>query len=293
MAGSAETTGLTLDQMVKEAESASAEKDWLRAAELWSAVFSSSPQDEVWCRAGRRAAQAYRQAGDLENARAYLAAVFKLFPDDALVRRELGRLDQAISEKQKSYHDQRSHLIYYEVVRRIATRIVGNANSVIDVGSEKTPVLSWFPNVPVRVALDLRRPYAAEGITSVKANFLEWEAPQTFDVGLCLQVLEHIPDVEEFAIKLMNICEILIISVPYKWTKGKTRFHVHDPVDEKKLGTWFGREPNYSYIVREINGTPRIICVYDSMDKSSLRNIEESNYKYRWSLRGADNIIGT
>ena len=28
--------------------------------------------------------------------------------------------------------------------------------------------------------------------------------------------------------------------------------HVHDPVDQQKLRDWFGREPNYEYLCKEV-----------------------------------------
>jgi hypothetical protein len=63
-------------------------------------------------------------------------------------------------------------------------------------------------------------------------------------VCLCLQVLEHIPDAAAFAQRLLARARWhVIISVPYKWAASRSPNHIHDPVDEAKLATWFGRSP--------------------------------------------------
>ena len=78
-----------------------------------------------------------------------------------------------------------------------------------------------------------------------------------------MQTLEHVKDVKEFSEKLLNISKILIISVPYKWKKGATKSHIHDPVDENKLFSWFLKNPTYSEIVEEENKVKRIINIYN------------------------------
>ena len=85
-----------------------------------------------------------------------------------------------------------------------------------------------------------------------------------YDIVTCLQVLEHVRPAEEFAQKLLAVGNTVIVSVPYKWPFGKTASHVQDPVDEEKLFSWFGREPNFQYMCTELTApVQRLVQVYD------------------------------
>jgi len=92
-------------------------------------------------------------------------------------------------------------------------------------------------------------------------DFLALDIAERFDLGLCLQVLEHIQDVSAFARKLLATAPHLIVSVPYRWEKGPDD-HLHDPVDLAKLSAWFGRQPNYRIVVREPFFKRRRMIVY-------------------------------
>lgn len=162
------------------------------------------------------------------------------------------------------YWEGRKNYLYYQVVRVLATGISKDATAILDVGSSGCPYLEWFPDVPHRTSLDLRKPYEAEGIKSITSNYLKWEVDRHYDLVLCLQVLEHVPDAASFAKKLLASGRIVVASVPYKWKDGSVSSHVHDPVDEAKMLSWFGRQPNYSYVCQEVlSGARRLVCVYD------------------------------
>ncbi len=163
-----------------------------------------------------------------------------------------------------SYWEGRRNVLYYQVVRVLTEGLGKKAKSIIDVGSGGCPYLDWFPKIAHRTSLDIAVPHVAEGVTSVKADFLAWTPDRRYDIVLCLQVLEHIPDAGAFARKLLDIGAVVVASVPYKWPHGKTASHVHDPVDEEKMLAWFGRAPNFSYVCREVVApVERLICVYD------------------------------
>jgi len=95
----------------------------------------------------------------------------------------------------------------------------------------------------------------------ITADFYEWEPDRKYDVALCLQVLEHLDKPKEFAQKLFQVAPIVIISVPYKWAKGACKYHVQDPINEEKILSWTGRQPDEKHIVTD-RKKRRIICLY-------------------------------
>lgn len=283
----------TLDERIEAAEDAERRDEWTLAAGLWSAIFASNEPGRAWGRAGRRAAIAYRKAGDFTKAHESLTAVLGRNPNDPLARRELARLETAIerANAENPYWHQRRDFIYLRVVQQIAVSIAGNAISIVDVGSNGTPILEWFPSATLRVSIDRGKPYAAPRIVSIAADFRNWNPMRRFDVGLCLQVLEHVPEPADFARKLLDLCDVTIVSVPYRWPEEHYAYHLHDPVDEEKLQAWFGRPPNFSYKVTELFGEERIVCVYDKHTTALWPSIDKHDFKYRWSLRGSEKIL--
>lgn len=161
-------------------------------------------------------------------------------------------LSKSSEEKNKSsYWMRRYDMVYYSYIDYIVRAIGQDAKSLLDVGTNKSSYVDWFYWIPERVSLDLRSPYSSESVRGVKADFLTWEPSRKFDVATCLQVLEHVPDADAFAHKLLAVANHVIVSVPYCWPSGRAAGHVHDPVDEGKLAAWMGREPNYSIVVTE------------------------------------------
>ena len=165
--------------------------------------------------------------------------------------------------ERRAYWRRRADSLYLQYVFFLA-RVVGrDARSVIDVGSNDCPYLEWLDWIPRKVSVDLDAPYSSATVEARKGDFLELDLGETFDLGLCLQVMEHVPDVGAFARKLLATVPHLIVSVPHRWEPGEVG-HIHDPVDQKKLAEWFGREPNYKIIVREpFFKKRRMIAYYD------------------------------
>jgi hypothetical protein len=106
---------------------------------------------------------------------------------------------------------------------------------------------------------------------------LQFEPGVEFDLVTCFQVLEHVPEPKAFARKLLDLGKVVVVSVPYKWRKGKVRFHPNDPVDEAKLTKWFGRTPVYSHLSEEIelDRAQRLIQVY-AKDSSKVKEADKA-----------------
>lgn len=168
------------------------------------------------------------------------------------------------------YWQKRKDSIYLFAARQICERHCREPKSVIDIGSNNTPTLEWHRSSATKlVSLDLRRPYIATGVEPVTADLLTYEPDEQFDLVTCFQVLEHVPDAHSFARKLMSLGRTLVVSVPYKWKKGKCKWHVHDPVDEAKMLGWFERSPEFQYVATELNKVRRLIQVYKLSPRAS------------------------
>jgi hypothetical protein len=115
-----------------------------------------------------------------------------------------------------------------------------------------------------RYAIDPRlRPELPE-ITTVKA---EWPAavaaiPRQVSVITCLQVLEHVADVQPFVDAIFATATYrVILSVPYRWPSGKCTSHVHDPVNRTRLRGWAKRRPIRTRLLTDV-GLDRLVEEY-------------------------------
>jgi hypothetical protein len=168
-----------------------------------------------------------------------------------------------------AYLRQRTDLIYYQYFRFMVHCLGVDARSMVDVGSGNMPYLEWFDWIPERVSIDIRVPYQSETIRGIQGDIFQLKFEKRFDLCTCLQVLEHIPDPPPFARRLLELGQVLLVSVPYMWPKGANKWHHQDPVDLKKLSGWFGRPPNYHLVVQEpFTGRmgARLFAVFDPDD---------------------------
>jgi len=138
--------------------------------------------------------------------------------------------------------EQRTGLPYYAIVRRWLEKF-GPQESLLDIGCLDTPVASWGTFCH-RFTIDPRPRPAIEGVVAIRGSWPEDKPPGMFDVITCLQTLEHVEDPESFVQPIFEVARLaVILSVPYRWPAGYDR-HIHDPVDEKKLRSWTGRDPD-------------------------------------------------
>ena len=166
--------------------------------------------------------------------------------------------------------------VYLHVAQQICLKYGSKAKSVIDIGSNATPTLEWHrAKAPRLVSIDLRKPYEGEGVESLKLDFHDFEAESRFDLATCFQVLEHLDDPRSFAQKIIEVTWLSVVSVPYKWPRGKCKYHRQDPVDEEKMLQWFGKRPLFRYVAKELNGQKRMIDVYRGSDPKLPQVVSE------------------
>ncbi|MBI3800733.1 MAG: hypothetical protein HY268_27615, partial [Deltaproteobacteria bacterium] len=166
------------------------------------------------------------------------------------------------------YWERRKDFQYYKEVIRLARVYAPTGGQVIDVGANETQVLrqlDWFQR---RVALDIRYILPQVGIETIETDFMAYQPECTFDLVLCLQVLEHLPEPTAFVQKLLETGRTVIISVPYKWPKAEYGTHVQDPVDETKLESWIQCKPIEPLIVADQG--ERLIAVYQPLNNFDL-----------------------
>ena len=167
------------------------------------------------------------------------------------------------------YMRQRQDLLYYQYFRYMIRCLGPQAGSIVDVGSGNMPYLEWFDWIPERVSIDINVPYSSDAVRGIRGDIFKLSFERPFDICTCLQVLEHISDPAPFARRLLELGRIVLVSVPYCWPKGTTKWHVQDPVDLEKLSGWFGRPPNYHQLVQEPFGGrsgARMFALYDPAD---------------------------
>jgi len=170
--------------------------------------------------------------------------------------------DGVLMQQSMGYWSARKHFLYYKAVFQYLSVVGYNAKKIIDVGSASAEYLSWASWIPDRSILDYKISEKFNGITSIETNFFDFYPIGKYDVALCCQVLEHVENPVMFCEKLKEICNKLIITVPYKW-QGYTPGHIQDPVDDEKLYGWMGCKPNFSQVIYEPFREGRLISYYD------------------------------
>ncbi len=153
-------------------------------------------------------------------------------------------------ERLLDYWNTRAKLVYLHVCKRLINIIGRSASAVADIGSNGTPLLDFFPGNPIKYSIDPVTPYRGKGVTPIREDFLQWVPPQKIEFGTCLQVMEHVSDAARFARQLLEVCEVSLVSVPYREEAGANIGHIHSMIDHRVISTWFEREPNFSYVER-------------------------------------------
>ena len=160
------------------------------------------------------------------------------------------------------YWQGRKDLQYYRTVREFAEKYCLDGKTLLDVGGGVglgCRYLEWFDRFERTSVETPTRGCTLDGVRVIHSDFMDWEPDQKYDLVLCLQVLEHIPDPTPFAHKLFDCGRVVIVSVPYRWEAGTCSEHLHDPVDEEKLRTWVETEPVEASVIDS-----RLAAVYIS-----------------------------
>ena len=160
---------------------------------------------------------------------------------------------------------------YHHAVRKHLSR--QKPGSLLDVGSGVSRGVDWLKALPHfdRTSLELEdKGKRLKGVEMQFGDFQKWDDSRSFEYVVCMQVLEHTDDPEEFAAKLFRrATKQVVISIPYMWPQDAGRQHKWNNLTEDNLRQWVGVAPVFSQIIRERNGTKdgnpirRLIEVYE------------------------------
>ena len=159
-------------------------------------------------------------------------------------------------EKVKDYN-------YFKLVKNIIKILSGNNKTILDIGSANIDLMSKYPFAK-RVSVSIDGAINNDNVTGYQMDFFNFDVPEKFDVITCLQVVEHVENAKEFVQKILKSGRLCIISVPYKWEKGACKYHVQDPIDEKKMYSWSDTKPLFTFMVKD--GSYRMVMLYGKLN---------------------------
>lgn len=84
---------------------------------------------------------------------------------------------------------------------------------------------------------------------------------KAFDLGIALQVWEHIPEKEVFFSEMGRVCSKRIISIPYKWRKMSNPDNCHLNIEMDDVVRWAGGR------------FPDAYCILGSGDRKRLMTL--------------------
>lgn len=168
-----------------------------------------------------------------------------------------------------TYWEERKGLNYYKTALELSSKFAPKAKSVIDVGAGRTTILNDINWIDTKVAIDLERKPTVDNALNIYADFMKYQPKIHFDLVICLQVLEHLHNPKEFMQKLLSTGKVVIISVPYFWSKDYCEYHIQDPISEEKVLGWAGKKWLYYEIVEDL-GRKRLVAVFKG-EENGLR----------------------
>jgi hypothetical protein len=137
------------------------------------------------------------------------------------------------------YYEKRTHCQYYKLVKEWLESY-GEQSSILDIGPADTPVVGWG-SFFYRYTIDPKLQSFVPHVTHVRDKWPQGSIylPKKISVITCLQVLEHIQDVQPFVDAVFSVATYrVIISIPYKWPHKSDSSHVHDPISKEKIRSW-------------------------------------------------------
>jgi 2-polyprenyl-3-methyl-5-hydroxy-6-metoxy-1,4-benzoquinol methylase len=162
----------------------------------------------------------------------------------------------------------RKNLLYYDFLFLLSLKYGATSKRLLEVGCAGDPFSQYLNWMQERTCL---APYfvnynkserahmlAGGTIKTIMADFMAWENPEheTYDLVVCNQVLEHVPDPKGFLQKLITTSQqATIVSVPYLWNDcGPKCGHLTHNITLEMVEEWAAPyKPVHHVVVTENN----------------------------------------
>jgi len=155
----------------------------------------------------------------------------------------------------------REHYTYYDSLFYLSMQYGRQAKSLLEVGCASDPFakyLSWIDQrtcvAPYQVTYDGKNHGPSASVDFVKADFMEYKSDkeEKFDLLICSQVVEHVPDPAGFMKKLVEAAKTSIISVPYMWPACDNCNHKTNNITLDTILKWVEpHKPQHHTIITE------------------------------------------
>jgi len=187
----------------------------------------------------------------------------------------------------------RTHFVYYDKLLFLVMQYGMNARSLLEVGCADQPLSAKFTWIPTKHCVapyfatyrETKKENVNDGVIHFKADFLRWKAPLNYDLLVCSQVVEHVPDPGAFVQGLIQAAKTAIISVPHLWKDEACEncHHISHEITAAKFREWASPYwPVEEIIVREERGgAERIVFVFTGHKTS------ESYVNFGWKNANA------
>jgi hypothetical protein len=171
----------------------------------------------------------------------------------------------------------REHFVHYDSLYFLAMQYGRDAKTFMEVGCAADPFaqyLSWIDSptcvAPYQVLYQKgAKEKQADSVEFIKADWMEFKEKEKYDLLLCSQVVENVPDPAAFLKKLITAAKTSIISVPYRWRPCGKCNHISNNISLDTIQTWSApySKPTHHTIIEEDGGGPnskRIIVVFQN-----------------------------
>lgn len=159
---------------------------------------------------------------------------------------------------------------YYGVIQK--QLIDQSPDSIIEIGGGHLfiSMLYYYP-CNKRLFVDIRSKLDC-GDTLFDSNDIEYKYCDVitdehdfgeFDISICSHVLEHLENPKEMVDKIFKYGKKKIFIVPYMWTAHDYLYHIQQEIDEKKMRSWFDKDPSRIEIIYDKVAKPSLVFYYD------------------------------
>ncbi len=180
--------------------------------------------------------------------------------------------------KLQKYRKKVENSNYIRLEKEIVEILADKEKTILDIGSAGIDLIGKLP-FKERCSVALYGALNTDKIKGYEMDFFDFKPEKKIDIVTCFQVIEHVNEAKIFTQKLLDTGRTLVISLPYKWEKGRCKSHVQDPIDETKIYSWTSKKAQFTFYVRDEKYW-RIMCIYGKLTFKQKLKLHFLNLKY-------------